>query len=124
MPSSRETIVGVAASIAGALGVAAASRELTDEKKPAAATAPAQPPRAAKIDHQQPPVATESAQPPTPHLINPHVELKPGWSAPQPAEIPRPTFWPAVMSLGIIFILWGVATSYMITGVGLVLFAV
>jgi hypothetical protein len=38
--------------------------------------------------------------------------------------LPRPTYWPAVMALGIVFLLWGVAATFMISGVGLVLFAV
>lgn len=49
-------------------------------------------------------------------------KTKPGWSIPQPEELPKPTYWPAVMSLGIVLLLWGVVTSALISGMGLVLF--
>ena len=43
---------------------------------------------------------------------------------PNPDEIPLPTYWPVTMSLGITFIFWGIATTYIISGVGLLLFVV
>src|SRR5438046_4429731 len=49
--------------------------------------------------------------------------LPPGWSIPEPRELPKPTYWPVVMSVGITFILWGVVTSLIVSGFGLVLFA-
>ena len=41
-----------------------------------------------------------------------------------PAKLPRPTYWPATMALGIAFIFWGLVTTYIISGAGFVLFIV
>jgi hypothetical protein len=38
--------------------------------------------------------------------------------------LPRPTYWPAVMALGIIFILGGIVTSLFVSAVGVVLLAI
>lgn len=52
--------------------------------------------------------------------------LPPGWSRPKPdpEDIPRPTYWPAVLAAGITALLWGTITSWIISLVGLVLFAI
>lgn len=46
------------------------------------------------------------------------------WSHPKPTEIPKPTYWPAVLALGTILLLWGVVTSWIISLIGLALFIV
>lgn len=46
-----------------------------------------------------------------------------GWHTPQPETLPEPTYYPAVLALGTIFLLWGVVTTFYISGVGLILFA-
>jgi hypothetical protein len=51
-------------------------------------------------------------------------ELPPGWSIPEPAKLPEPCIWPATLALGITFLVWGLITSLIITGVGVMLFAV
>ncbi len=48
--------------------------------------------------------------------------LRPGWHRTPGEPLPRPTFWPAALALGIVFVLWGVVTSYIVSGVGLILF--
>ncbi len=50
--------------------------------------------------------------------------IPPGWGEPKPAEIPQPTYWPVVMSVGITFIFWGVATSLIVSAVGIILFGI
>ena len=47
-----------------------------------------------------------------------------GWSAPVGGHIPEPTYMPVVMALGVMCILWGIVTTYLITLVGVVLFVV
>ena len=43
----------------------------------------------------------------------------------QPAEpLPKPTAWPVTLALSITFLLWGLASSLMISGVGALVFAV
>ncbi len=49
--------------------------------------------------------------------------LRPGWRHPDHSELPQPTYWPAVLALGITFLAWGIVTSLVISAVGLVLFA-
>lgn len=45
------------------------------------------------------------------------------WNEARPALIPEPTLWPAALALGATFLLWGLASSLIISGVGVVLFA-
>jgi hypothetical protein len=46
------------------------------------------------------------------------------WTEPRPQNIPRPTYSPAVLALAIACLLWGMVTTYLISLLGLVLFAV
>ena len=47
-----------------------------------------------------------------------------GWSATQGGHIPEPTYMPVVLALGVMCMLWGIVTTYLITLVGVVLFVV
>lgn len=38
----------------------------------------------------------------------------------RPEELPKPTLWPIVLAFGIIFFFWGFLTSFIISGVALV----
>ncbi len=38
------------------------------------------------------------------------------------SHAPAPTLWPAAVSLAVAFMLWGLVSSLIITGIGLVLF--
>jgi hypothetical protein len=60
---------------------------------------------------------------PRPHEI-PHIEPDPGWNLPRPAHLPHPTYWPAVLAMGIVFFAWGLVTNPVVTVVGLVVFFV
>jgi hypothetical protein len=62
-------------------------------------------------------MATETSKPAPP-------PLRPGWNIPQPENLPEQCIWPATLALGITFLVWGLVTSLIITGVGFVLFAV
>jgi hypothetical protein len=46
------------------------------------------------------------------------------WTALPPKKLPEPTVWPAMLALGITFLVWGLVTSLIITGVGVALFSV
>jgi len=50
--------------------------------------------------------------------------LSEGWSKPQGMHIPEPTYMPVVMAVGMICMLWGIVTTYLITLVGVVLFVI
>ena len=47
-----------------------------------------------------------------------------GWSQPKPEILPRPTYWPAAMALGITFLFWGLVASPAISVIGLTLFGI
>jgi len=47
-----------------------------------------------------------------------------GWNRPRPDHIPRPTYWPAAMALGITLLLWGIVTSPVLIAAGGLAFAV
>jgi len=57
------------------------------------------------------------------HLGSAAQALRPGWHPPDHSELPQPTYWPAVLALGITFLAWGLVTSLVISGVGLILLA-
>jgi len=42
------------------------------------------------------------------------------WTEPIPATLPSPTYWPAVLALGLVLLLWGVVTTAAISVVGLI----
>lgn len=38
--------------------------------------------------------------------------IPPGWHKPLPASLPSPGYWPAIMALGITFMVWGLAVGF------------
>jgi hypothetical protein len=46
------------------------------------------------------------------------------WQKPPAGHLPKPTAWPATLALSITFLLWGLASSLIISAVGAVVFAV
>jgi len=46
------------------------------------------------------------------------------WTVLPPTKLPEATVWPAMLALAITFLVWGLVTSLIITGIGLVLFAI
>lgn len=38
--------------------------------------------------------------------------IPPGWHKPLPERLPGPGYWPAIMGLGITFMLWGLAVGF------------
>jgi hypothetical protein len=46
------------------------------------------------------------------------------WNPAQPEVIPEPTLWPAALALGSTLLLWGIASAWMISGVGAALWVV
>ena len=60
------------------------------------------------------------SKPPQPALQR---ERHPDWEALPVAHLPRPTYWPVVLAIGIVFLTWGVATTLAISAVGVLLLA-
>lgn len=53
---------------------------------------------------------------------NKSTEIGSEWYTPEPEVLPRPTYWPVVMALGITFLALGIVTTLLISGLGLILF--
>lgn len=44
-----------------------------------------------------------------------------GWTTPQPEKVPKPTYMPATLALGVTVLFWGLVTTYLLSLVGLAL---
>ena len=42
----------------------------------------------------------------------------------QPEELPKQTYWPFFLALGVVLIFWGILTSWIVTGIGFILFGI
>lgn len=42
----------------------------------------------------------------------------------KPEKLPQPTYWPFFMAMAVVLIFWGILTSWIISGIGLILFGV
>jgi hypothetical protein len=51
-------------------------------------------------------------------------ELNQGWTRPTMDTLPRPTYWPVTLALGVVLALGGIATAYAVSLVGVGLIAV
>ena len=49
--------------------------------------------------------------------------IPPGWQVLPEEPLPRPTYFPAGLAMGVAFLSWGLITSWVILLVGLVLFS-
>jgi hypothetical protein len=47
-----------------------------------------------------------------------------GWHKPQPEQLPRPTYAPALMAVGLMFLLWGAVTVWIVSVAGLALIGI
>ncbi len=48
----------------------------------------------------------------------------PDWNVPKPEKLPKPTYAPAIMSLGIVFLFWGIISTWIFSAVGIILIAI
>lgn len=42
----------------------------------------------------------------------------------QPEELPKPTYWPFFLAMGAACMLWGILTTWIITCIGIIIFAI
>ena len=42
----------------------------------------------------------------------------------RPSRLPDPTYWPFFTALGVVFMFWGILTTWIVTGMGLIIFGV
>ena len=82
--------------------------------------------RASRTVDDRPVAAPEWPRPLAPgqpgyHRVpDPDEPLRPGWSRPRPNKIPRPTYWPAVVGLGITLTFWGMISTIFLGATGVV----
>ncbi len=41
-----------------------------------------------------------------------------------PQEIPPPTFWPFILSFGVVFLFWGIITSFIVSLAGVIIMTI
>jgi hypothetical protein len=102
----RTALVGLGAVAAGAFGALALLNQLAAGRAMPMALA-------AEAPHGD----ERTSTPATP-------AVPPGWQAVEQHGLPAPTYWPAALALAITFLAWGIATTWLISAVGLVLFIV
>ena len=98
------------------LGGAIAARTYSKPGAPAASPPPARP---AGGDGR---AAAEDARAPVPAPPALDKALHPGWRRARPERLPRPTYWPVVLALGVALIFWGIISIYFVAAAGAVLF--
>lgn len=42
----------------------------------------------------------------------------------QPERLPKPTYWPFFLALGLVCIFWGILTTWIITAIGAIIFVI
>ncbi len=47
-----------------------------------------------------------------------------GWSEPVPREPPKPTFWPAIMALGVAVMMWSIMLDWIVVAASIMLFTI
>jgi hypothetical protein len=52
------------------------------------------------------------------------MKIESDWPKPQPEQAPRPTYAPALMAGGLMFLLWGAATAWPVSLAGLLLIGI
>lgn len=53
----------------------------------------------------------------------PHSPDHPDWEPLPAAHLPRPTYWPVVLAVGVMFLAWGIVTTIAISIIGVALLA-
>jgi hypothetical protein len=64
-----------------------------------------------------------SLSPQSSALSTQHSPNHPDWERLPAAHLPRPTYWPVVLAVGVMFLAWGIVTTIAITIIGLALLA-
>ena len=110
-------ILGVGGAVASAIvSIAVAARLIRRSEPGQASPPPPAPGPTAPADGSAPGPALPG-EPPAPALVPP---VLPGWHA-VTEPLPDPTYWPAVLALGVVFLAWGLITGYLLSIVGLLL---
>jgi hypothetical protein len=126
----RDVLLGVLAAIAGAFATVFGLTRYLDEEKPEAQPAPRAKVRRPEGQHTSDElegaaseaVRTRTGDEPGKREADAG-PLPPGWTLARPETLARPTYWPVVMAASITLVMWGIATTFLLSGIGLLLFA-
>jgi len=55
---------------------------------------------------------------------NDRIQNRENWEEARPSKLPRPTYWPFYLAMGLAFLGWGVKAGWIIAGAGLVIFTI
>lgn len=122
----KRSLVNIGMVLGGALGVSAMIRAMSRQHADAGirTSTSQQSMKGRTMDNtNREPEAVNVYAAPDHHPSPTRVKLRPGWTVPEHMELPEPTYWPAVMALGIAFMAWGLITTLLISLVGLLLLA-
>ena len=114
---TKKTAIKIAmgAALGGALGITAALRDTQG--------AGSEQQVAGNEQQVEGSVVGPGLEPPSQEPDTQHSPDHPDWERLPAAHLPRPTYWPVVLAVGIMFFAWGIVTTIAITVIGLVLFA-
>jgi hypothetical protein len=54
----------------------------------------------------------------------PTIQPEETWQKARPEELPKPTYWPFFLAMGLNFIFWGILTNWIIALAGLLIFVI
>jgi hypothetical protein len=54
----------------------------------------------------------------------PPESASPDWNTPRPEVLPLPTWWPAATAFGLTLVGWGLISSLLILGIGMIVFLI
>lgn len=58
-------------------------------------------------------------------MLNEPPQAGPGpWHKARPERLPKPTYWPFMLALGLTFLFWGMLTTWIIGVAGLLVFGI
>ena len=52
------------------------------------------------------------------------IQDRANWKPARPLDLPRPTYWPFFLAMGVAFLFWGLLTSWMIGAAGLIILGI
>ncbi|MCA1667245.1 MAG: hypothetical protein LC793_07575 [Thermomicrobia bacterium] len=119
--NSKKTAIQIAlgAALGGALGLTAALRNKRAIESGQSVADDGQQPVGAPLVGALPERAPTRGAPTTSGASSDH----PDWETLPAAHLPRPTYWPVVLAVGILFLAWGIVTTIAISVIGLLLLA-
>jgi hypothetical protein len=112
--------IALGAALGGALGITAVLRKGSNEQRAGALQGSSNEVAGSVVGAVR---ESPSPVPDTQHsaLSTQHFPDHPDWEPLPAAHLPRPTYWPVVLAAGVVFLAWGIVTTFAISIIGLAL---